>query len=68
MARWQRIGEAFDAGAATRTDGSGIGRVADAVESGFQGVRTRWNRGFMAFGRVRCTRMVVLMVLGVTQE
>ena len=34
----------------------GAGRVADAVESGFQGIRTG-----------RCTRMVVLMVFRVTQ-
>src|SRR5689334_22875495 len=28
------------------------------------GVRTHWNRGFMAFKLVRCTLCVMLMVLG----
>jgi hypothetical protein len=33
------------------------------MEPGFQGVRTRWNWGFMALRLVRHTRIVMLMVL-----
>ena len=29
----------------------GLARVPDAMRPGFQCVRTRWNRGFMAFRR-----------------
>ena len=32
------------------------------MESGFQGVRTHWNRGFRTFRLVRRTRNVMLMV------
>jgi hypothetical protein len=33
-----------------------------ALDPGFHGVRAHWTRGFMAFGRVRHTRIVMLMV------
>jgi hypothetical protein len=39
-----------------------IGPLPDAVEPGFQCVRTHWIRGFMAFQPTRRTRMVMLMV------
>jgi hypothetical protein len=39
------------------------GRLPDAVEPGFQCVRTHWIRGFMAFQLARRTRIVMLMVL-----
>ena len=32
------------------------------MKPGFQGVRTHWNRGFMAFRQARRTRIVMLMV------
>jgi len=39
-----------------------IGPLPDAVEPGFQCVRTHWIRGFMAFHRARHVRAVMLMV------
>jgi hypothetical protein len=39
-----------------------IGPVPDALEPGFHGVRTRWNRGFMAFQLARRARTAMLMV------
>src|SRR6478752_4980856 len=35
--------------------------MPDAMEPGFHGVGTRWNRGFMAFQLARRTRTVMLM-------
>ena len=32
------------------------------MKPGFQGVRTHWNRRFMAFQQVRRTRIAMLMV------
>jgi hypothetical protein len=32
------------------------------MKPGFQGVRTRWIRGFMAFRQFRRTQIVMLMV------
>jgi hypothetical protein len=32
------------------------------MKSGFQGVRTRWIRGFMPFRQLKLTRIVMLMV------
>ena len=43
--------------------GRSIGPRPDAMKPDIQGVRTHWNRGFMAFKRVRRRRSVVLMVL-----
>jgi hypothetical protein len=37
------------------------GSLPDAMESGFHGLRTRWNRDFMAFQLARRTRTVMLM-------
>ena len=37
-------------------------RAETALDPGFHGVRAHWIRGFMAFGRVRHTRTVMLMV------
>jgi hypothetical protein len=34
----------------------------DAMKPGFEGVRTHWNRGFMAFRLALRTRIVMLMV------
>jgi hypothetical protein len=39
-----------------------IGPLPDAVEPGFQCVRTQWIPGFMAFQPTRRTRIVMLMV------
>ena len=39
-----------------------IGPLPDALEPGFQCVRTHWIRGFMAFQLVRRTRTVMLTV------
>jgi hypothetical protein len=39
-----------------------VGPVPDAMKPDSHGVRTRWNRGFMAFQQVRRTRIVMLMV------
>jgi hypothetical protein len=39
-----------------------VNLLPDAVKPGIQCVRTHWIRGFMAFHRVRRTRIVMLMV------
>jgi predicted DNA-binding protein (MmcQ/YjbR family) len=39
-----------------------LGPLPDAVKPGFHCARTHWIRGFMAFGRVRDARIVMLMV------
>jgi hypothetical protein len=39
-----------------------IGRLPDAVEPGFDCVRTHWIRGFIAFQIARRTQGVMLMV------
>ena len=39
-----------------------IGPLPDAVDPGFQCVRTQWIRGFIAFQPTRRTRIVMLMV------
>ena len=41
---------------------SPAGRLLDALELGFQCVRTHWIRGFMAFQLLRHVRTVMLMV------
>ena len=38
------------------------GRLPDALKPGIHCVRTHWIRGFMAFQRARCTRIVLLAV------
>ncbi len=38
-------------------------RFPDAMKPDFQGVRTHWNQGFMAFQPPRRTRIAMLMVL-----
>ena len=38
------------------------GPVPDALKPDFQGVRTHWNRGFMAFRKFRHTPTAILMV------
>jgi hypothetical protein len=38
-----------------------IGPLPDVLKPDIQGVRTHWNRGFMAFQLARRTRIVVLM-------
>ncbi len=40
------------------------GPAPDAMKPGFQGVRTRWNQGFMPFRQLWRTRIVMLMVPG----
>ena len=40
----------------------GVSALPDALDSGFHGVRTPLNRGFMAFRLVRRIRTVMLMV------
>ena len=37
--------------------------MPDAMKPDIHGVRTHWNRGFMAFRLVRCALCVMLMVL-----
>ncbi|MGH3179483.1 MAG: hypothetical protein ACRDPF_37110 [Streptosporangiaceae bacterium] len=39
-----------------------IGPLPDALEPGFQCVRTQWNRGFIAFRLAWRTRTAVLRV------
>jgi hypothetical protein len=39
-----------------------VSLAPDAMKPDFQGVTTRWNRGFMAFRQVWRTRIVMLMV------
>ena len=39
-----------------------VGPVPDAMKPDSHGVRTHWNRGFMAFQQVRRTQIVMLMV------
>jgi hypothetical protein len=39
-----------------------LGLLPDALKLGFHGVRTRWNRGFMAFQLARRIRIVRLTV------
>ena len=39
-----------------------IGPLPDAMKPDIHGVRTHWNRGFMAFQPARSTRTVLLMV------
>jgi hypothetical protein len=39
-----------------------LGPVPDAMKPGFQGVQTRWNRGFMAFPAGPARAIVMLMV------
>jgi hypothetical protein len=39
-----------------------VGPVANAMKPDFQGVRTHWNQGFMAFRKARRMRIVMLMI------
>ena len=39
-----------------------IGPVANAMKPDFQGVRTHWNQGFMAFRKAQRTPIVMLMI------
>jgi hypothetical protein len=43
-------------------DWSAAGRLTDAMDPGFHGVRTPWIRGFMAFRLARRTQTAMLMV------
>ena len=40
----------------------GVGSAPNPVIPDFQRVRTRWIRGFIAFGQFRCVPIVMLMV------
>jgi hypothetical protein len=52
-----------DFGARFYRDQFGLtGPVPDAMKPDFQGVRTHWNQGFMAFRKARRTRIVMLMI------
>ena len=39
-----------------------VGPVPEAMKLDFQGVRTPWNQGFMAFQWLGCTQIVMLMM------
>jgi hypothetical protein len=49
-------------GEGPRAEPEVISPAPNAMKPGFQGVRTRWIRGFMAFRKLMLTRIVMLMV------